>query len=372
MEDYYIGLMSGTSIDAIDACLIQTSNDSIRTIASYSLPFDTKLRDQLNDLCVPGDNEIERIADIENPLTDAYAQAVQQLLNKVSISSDQIRAIGCHGQTIRHRPEKSYTLQLVNPSRLAINSGIATISDFRRADMAVGGQGAPLVPLFHQYLFADPNQIRVILNLGGIANITALAPNKPPRGWDTGPANGLMNQWIKEHQSLAYDANGDWAAGGQVDSLLLDALLDDDYFKLAPPKSTGREYFNLAWLNERFQHTSGKIDPQNIQTSLCELSAQTIAEQIKQHVSNAQALIVCGGGVHNQFLMQRIKTHLPSVNIKSAAEYAVDPDFVEAACFAWLAKQHVQQHALDMRFITGQQQPVILGGYYPPKQKSSI
>ena len=281
MSDYYIGLMSGTSLDSIDAVLVENNSGIVNQLCSCSHPLPDDLREKLLELALPGSNEIERIADAEPAFARESASAVNRLLNMVDVKAAEISAIGSHGQTIRHRPEKGFTLQIGNPSQIAELTGITVISDFRRRDMAAGGQGAPLVPAFHKAVFASPDENRVVVNVGGIANISILSNQQSVSGFDTGPGNMLMDYWCQKHQQMAYDKNGDWAASARFDQQLLNDLLNEKYLQQLPPKSTGRELFNGLWLEDRLlQHTS--LEPAVVQATLCRFTAQCIVDAIRK------------------------------------------------------------------------------------------
>jgi anhydro-N-acetylmuramic acid kinase len=296
-----------------------------------------------------------------------FAKAVQQLITKAKIKKQDIVAIGSHGQTIRHLPsaEHATTLQIADPNIIAEVTGITTVADFRRRDMAAGGQGAPLVPAFHEQIFRNAKKNRVILNLGGIANITLLPEdkNKPIIGFDTGTANTLMNHWIQQQQNKSFDESGKWAASGIKNEDFLKELLNDDYFKLTPPKSTGTEYFNPAWLTKKLS-AFPFLAAEDVQASLSAFTATTIKDAINEYANEAEEIIVCGGGVHNDFLLQQLKTFLPNIEINSSEKYNLDPNYIEATAFAWLAKQTMNHKVGNLPEVTGASRPVILGGVY--------
>jgi anhydro-N-acetylmuramic acid kinase len=366
--EYYIGLMSGTSLDGIDAVIVDLSENPVRMIASQSTAFPKALRKDLLSLCTPDGNEIHRTMQADRQLGKLYALCVKKLLGKVELSSSDIVAIGCHGQTIRHSPgtNPAYTLQIGDPNTLAELTGITTVADFRRRDIAAGGEAAPLVPAFHQALFQNDKEDRVIINIGGIANITLLSANnsRPVTGFDTGPGNVLMDSWIQLHQKQPYDKNGKWASSGTVHDVLLTSLLKDKYFKRRPPKSTGREYFNIDWLKQYLNQSGKRIQRKHVQATLCELTAQTIADAINKHAPNTQLALVCGGGVHNLALMFRLQALLDNCQIRSTEDYDVDPDWVEAMCFAWLAKRTLEGKPGNLASVTNARHSAILGGIY--------
>ncbi len=368
LTDHYIGLMSGTSLDSIDAVLVDFADDPPRLIEAYTHPLPDALCQQLVALCQPGDDEIERMGRADMVLGELFADAVQQLLSQAKLPSSEIHAIGSHGQTIRHRPDAGFTLQIGDANRIARRTGITTVTDFRRRDMAAGGQGAPLVPAFHAALFRSPDISRVVLNLGGMANITLLPadPEQPVSGYDTGPGNVLMDAWARQHLDRPLDENGTWAATGCVDEALLTHCLSDIYFRQLPPKSTGREYFNADWLAARLIKSESKHSrpPANVQATLCELTAISVAEAIRQADTDATELLVCGGGVHNAHLLARLGAHLDSMNIIPSNERGLAADWVEAVAFAWLARETLAGRPGNLPAVTGASEAVVLGAVY--------
>ncbi|VAX12722.1 Anhydro-N-acetylmuramic acid kinase [hydrothermal vent metagenome] len=377
---YYIGLMSGTSLDAVDAALVSCSNQHCELQQSLALPIADELRQQALSLLLPGDNELARLCRLDVQLGRLFAKAVQALLAQAELDSSMINAIGSHGQTLRHYPDNEFptSLQIGDPNIIAEQTGITTVADFRRRDMAAGGQGAPLVPAFHQAMLQDNRYNRVVVNIGGIANITVLAKdhNKPVVGFDTGPGNALLDSWTQQHLQQTHDKEGKWAASGTCHPALLDNLLKDPYFSQPPPKSTGRETFNLRWLEKSLQNFSG-LPAQDIQATLVELTAITIAQAILKYSPDAGQILICGGGSHNKFLMQCLAMHLPRQIIQPTSNVGIDPDWVEAMAFAWLAKQTLDGQAGNLASVTGARHPLILGGIYPameslvPQQHSS-
>lgn len=361
MNNRYIGLMSGTSVDGIDAVVCDFTDDTATTIATHHHLLPKALREEIRALALPGNNEIARMAEVDVRLGHLFSQAVKTVLKKAHCRAEDITAIGSHGQTIRHWPESTYptSIQLTDPNIIAANTGITTVADFRRRDIALGGQGAPLVPLFHQWLFAKQASTCVILNIGGIANITIMSPNGM-MAFDTGPGNTLMDSWINKHHNKLYDTNGLWAKQGTVDQALLDNMLTDPYFQHELPKSTGTDYFHLQWL-EKF---SLPLKLEDTQATLCELSAQSIADAIRQHAPKSAPVFLCGGGAHNQFLEQRLAALLPDNTIDTVASFGVDVDYLEAMAFAWFAKQTLEKNRLPLRAITGASENAILGGVY--------
>ncbi|MFW8565138.1 anhydro-N-acetylmuramic acid kinase [Orrella sp. 11846] len=372
--ELYIGLMSGTSLDGVDAVLARLPHPSLQTqtayerpyvIARWHEPFEPQLRAQLLELHTPQSNELHQAALISNALADLYARAVHKLLQQTNYTSDAIIAIGAHGQTIRHQPDLQYTIQLNAPARLAELTQIDVIADFRSRDIAAGGQGAPLVPAFHSYLFGD-QQTRVILNLGGIANVTILEPNAPVRGFDTGPANMLMDAWCALHTGEPFDRGGQWGAQGKVSESLLNALIaSQPWLSLPPPKSTGRDLFNLNWLQQTLIPFQNQLSPQDVQATLQQLTAQTVFDALQQ--LNIQPPIQhvygCGGGVHNTALMDRFKTL--GIHVTPTDELGVASQDMEAMAFAWLAWSHHHRIAIALSDVTGAQGPRVPGARWP-------
>ena len=369
-EDLYIGLMSGTSLDGIDAILARFENEQITVLEALCLPLTSNLKSEIKSLINPGDNEINRLMDLDIQLGKLFSEAVNKLISKAKVKKEDIIAIGSHGQTIRHFPtaKNPSTLQICDPNTIAELTGITTVADFRRRDMAAGGQGAPLVPAFHEQIFRHATKNRVILNLGGIANITILPAdkNKPVTGFDTGPANTLINYWIQQQQNKNYDEAGKWAATGEINQDLLTDLLSDDYFKLTPPKSTGTEYFNADWLSSKLTPYK-ELKAEDVQATLTALTAKTISDAINSYavkITNVGEIIICGGGVHNQYLWKQLQQYLPACEINSSAKYGLDPDYIEATAFAWLAKQTIEHKAGNLPEVTGARRAVVLGGVY--------
>ena len=360
MNELYIGLMSGTSIDGIDAALVDFSQKNPRLIDSHYLPYTTDFRKRILDLCYPGEDEINRLGEVDVLLGKQFANATQNLLQKNQLTAKNIRAIGCHGQTIRHHPARRFTLQIGDPNIIAAETNITTIADFRRRDIAWGGQGAPLVPAFHQAIFSA-NTNRAIVNIGGIANVTLLpANNKTILGFDTGPGNTLLDAWAEKYLQQPQDHQGKWGSQGVIQQNLLSAMLADSFFQQSPPKSTGREYFNLSWLKS---FSPENYQPVDVQATLTELTAQSIMHAVKPQFLSGEILI-CGGGVHNEFLLQRLRKLADHYAIESTEQYGVHPDWVEAMAFAWLAKQTLAGQPGNFTAVTGAKQPSILGGVY--------
>ena len=368
----YIGLMSGTSLDGLDAVLVDFSADEAtlpKAIAHRHRPFDAALKADLLALNTAGDNELHRAALAASALALAYAEAVSDLLAAAGIEAAQVRALGAHGQTVRHRPRefdgRGYTLQLLNGALLAERSGIDTVCDFRSRDLAAGGIGAPLVPAFHAALFATAGQAVAVLNIGGIANLSLLAADGSVGGFDCGPGNALMDDWCQRHTGAAYDDEGRWAASGRVDAKLLSRLLADPYFALAPPKSTGRDLFHRAWLAAALAGSSALLEPVDIQATLAELTVSAAADALRREAGDCTELLVCGGGAFNGHLMRRLATHLPGVRVASTATLGIPPDQVEALGFAWLARASVERRPGNLPAVTGARGPRVLGALYP-------
>lgn len=362
----YIGLMSGTSVDGVDGVLVRLGDGQAPAVlASASLPMPADLRRELLALNQSGDDELARGALAANGLARLYAQAVAALLQQAGIPASDVAAIGAHGQTVRHRPELGYTVQLNAPALLAELTGIDVVADFRSRDVAAGGQGAPLVPPFHAAIFGAP-QGRAVLNLGGIANVTLLEPGQPPRGFDTGPANVLLDGWCQRHLGLPYDADGRWAATGQVLAPLLEQLISSEpWFALPPPKSTGRDLFNLQWLDDRLAAFDGpKPAPQDVQATLQRLTARTVANAIDASAAATQEVFVCGGGARNPGLMRELAYCLQRP-VHPTDALGVPAQEVEALAFAWLAQAFVQRRPAGVPAVTGARGPRILGALYP-------
>lgn len=361
---HYVGLMSGTSLDGVDAVLAEiSSTGAARLTRTHFLPYPDPLRERLLALHAPQPNEIHLAACAANDLARLYAQATIALLEGVEPAS--IRAIGCHGQTLRHRPADGYTLQIGNAALLAELTGIAVVSDFRSRDIAAGGQGAPLVPAFHAEALRHPDIHRVIANIGGIANITDLPVNGHVRGWDTGPGNMLLDSWIKRHSGAHYDRDGAWAASGTAHPGLLAAMMRHPYLPLPPPKSAGREQFNLEWLETMLASINLAVTPADVQATLLEFTALSLCDAVQRECDGTQELYVCGGGAHNGALMQRISAHLPKIRVATTTQLGIDPDWVEALAFAWLARQTMNHAPGNLPSVTGALGERILGAIYP-------
>jgi anhydro-N-acetylmuramic acid kinase len=367
MGDLYIGLMSGTSVDGIDAALVEFDDTQIRLVDFEYQPFPPDLKNAIADIS-QADAHIflKDYGALDMRLGCLFADTAQALLAKANLSATKITAIGSHGQTVYHAPDGDtpFSLQIGDPNIIAERTGINTVADFRRRDMAVKGQGAPLVPAFHQAVFGQTDQARCIVNIGGIANITILpgSTDGPVMGFDTGPGNTLMDAWINRHLQQHYDADGTWAKSGHIEYGLLNKLIADPYFHALPPKSTGKEYFSPSWLEQHIQTDNYRAE--DVQASLCALTAQTISNAIHQHAPNTQNVIVCGGGAHNGYLLELL-TQALGTPVSSSETYGIHPDHVEAMAFAWLARQTLLHLPGNLKEVTGADKAVVLGGVYP-------
>ena len=371
----FIGLMSGTSLDGVDGVLCRIDADGRwhGVLAHAHRPFSEPLRGALMALQSSGPDELHRAALAGNALALAYAEVVQALLDTSQMPATAVRAIGAHGQTVRHQPGLhdgiGYTLQLGNAALLAERTGIDVIADLRSRDVAAGGQGAPLVPVFHQHVFGRPHATRAVVNIGGISNLTILRPGEPARGFDCGPGNALMDHWIHRHHGRVYDDRGTWAASGTASPALLADLLAQPYFAQPPPKSTGRDLFHPAWLQERLDalaRTGAPVPSRaDVQATLCEFTAATIADDVRRHAPDAADLLVCGGGAFNDTLITRLKALLPGLAILSTEAEGLPALEVEAAAFAWLAHMHVHRRAANEPAVTGAAGLRVLGACYP-------
>lgn len=372
MSDLYIGLMSGTSLDGVDGVLCRFE-PGLAVLGHQSVTFDSALREELLALNTPGaaqsgGGELHRAALAGNALARCYARVVHALLEATGTQPGQVRAIGAHGQTVRHQPGQfdgqGYTLQLNSPALLAELTRIDVVADLRSRDVAAGGQGAPLVPAFHAAAFGRSDAPLAVLNIGGISNLSVLDPARAARGFDCGPGNGLMDHWCHLHTGQAYDAQGAWAAGGRVLPALLQAALAAPFFSLPPPKSTGRDLFNAPWLDALLA-TQPQASPRDVQATLCELTAASCAADLRRHAPQARELIVCGGGALNTELMRRLRVAADPVTVVSSADRGLPPLQVEAAAFAWLARAHVLRQPGNLASVTGAQGARILGALYP-------
>ena len=376
VPQHFIGLMSGTSLDGVDGVLAQIHPQGQLVVQTHAFTaFDGPFKVELMALNQSGENELHRSALAGNQIARHYAQVVQDLLVTSGLQAQDIAAIGAHGQTVRHRPLEfdgdtslqrapvGYTLQLINPSLLAELTGIDVVADFRNRDLAAGGQGAPLVPAFHQGVFGRQGSCVAVLNIGGISNLSVLHPDGSVLGWDCGPGNALMDFWCSTHTGQAFDHNGAWSATGQVAPDLLATLMAEAFLQRTPPKSTGRDLFNPAWLQARLPAET--LPAQDVQATLTDFTALACAHDVQRHAPQAQELILCGGGALNGQLMQRLALHLPGVQVVSSELRGLPPLQVEAAAFAWLAAKTVRRETSSLPSVTGAQGARILGAIYP-------
>ena len=370
VSELYIGLMSGTSLDGVDGVLADFSGATLRVLAHASAPLASALKEELLALNQPSHNELHRAALAANALMRVYADVVRQLLTESVVHREDIRAIGAHGQTVRHQPQcheqTGYTLQLCNPALLAELTGMDVVADFRSRDVAAGGQGAPLVPVFHQSVFGALAESTAVLNLGGMANLTVIDPAAIGNlmGFDCGPGNVLLDAWCQQHLGQPFDVAGDWAAQGHINSALLATLLGEPFFALPAPKSTGRDLFNPNWLDAALAlHPA--VAPVDVQATLSELTASACASCVKSYALNSKELIVCGGGAFNDHLMKSLQALLPKHLVQSSSVHGLPPLQVEAAAFAWLARKTVKREPLRLEKITGAKGARIAGAIYP-------
>ncbi|TRW48157.1 anhydro-N-acetylmuramic acid kinase [Aliidiomarina halalkaliphila] len=374
-NSYFIGTLSGTSLDGLDLALVSIDHQgTIQQHDALSWDIPQSLQERLRALCTPGNEELVHFGSADRRFAEVVAAGVHALLTRNQLGPEAIRAIGSHGQTVRHHPEQppGFSIQLGCPHTIAALTGIDVVAQFRQKDIALGGEGAPLAPLFHREVFTHPSHDRIIANIGGIANISYLphGGSAPLLGFDTGPGNTLMDDWIQRHHQQAYDIGGRWAATGKVHEGLLDTLMSDPYFKRTPPKSTGREYFTSGWLHHRLERFE-QIPPEDVQATLLECTAKSLCDAIQgllsapERTATPTELFFCGGGAHNTELLARCATMLPECRIASTDELGIQVDWVEAVLFAWLAWCHCERKALDLTSVTGASRPAILGGYFP-------
>ncbi len=370
MSELYIGLMSGTSLDGVDGVLADFTQSKLRVLAHASAPLPPDLKEELLALNQPGHNELHRAALAANTLMQVYAYVVEQLLTESAVPRQNIRAIGAHGQTVRHQPQShggtGYTLQLCNPALLTELTGVEVVADFRSRDVAAGGQGAPLVPVFHQSVFGAFDETTAVLNIGGMANLTVIGPGLGGdlMGFDCGPGNVLLDAWCQQHLGQPFDAGGAWAAQGQVNPALLATLLSEPFFALPAPKSTGRDLFNPVWLDAVLAMHPG-VAPVDVQATLSQLTASTCAISVGSYALNSKELIVCGGGAFNDHLMESLQALLPLHRVQSSSAHGLPPLQVEAAAFAWLARKTVRREPLSLEKITGAKGARMAGAIYP-------
>ena len=366
-DSAYVGLISGTSMDGVDAALVRLGDHECEMVATHSHPYPAELRARLLELSrKPASLTVDDLGRLDVRVGECFRDAANTLLELTETTASDVAAIGSHGQTIRHLPDDEwpFSLQIGDPNVVAKGTGITTIADFRRRDVASGGQGAPLTPAFHHWLFANDAHDRVVLNLGGIANVTIFSSNGTAvTGFDTGPANTLMDAWVLEHRGEPFDKDGRWARTGSASPELLQRMLGDSYFDRKPPKSTGFEHFNLAWLRDKLRGFD--VSPEDVQATLLALTVESVATAVRAHAPTANELLVCGGGIHNTELVSALGRALAPIPLESTAAHGVDPDWVEAAAFAWLASRTLQGLPGNLPSVTGAGAFEILGGIYP-------
>ncbi len=370
MSELFIGLMSGTSVDAIDAVLMDFSKSNTHIVSSYSQSIDSSLRKNINSLI--SKNQLPKdFEKLDKQFANASSKAVEQLLNLSSTNADQITAIGSHGQTVFHDPKgtPAVSIQIGDPQHIANTTHIPTIGNLRQADIDAGGEGAPLASAYHAATLQSPTEERIVVNLGGIANITKLPKDKmqPIIGFDTGPASTLMDAWTQQHLNKPFDKDGAWAQSGNANTTLLESMLKDNYFSKSPPKSTGREYFNLEWLQHFLDAQSETIPVQDIQATLLSLTVYSVADSIETWCPEGKKILLCGGGSENSFLVQKLEKTLQGKIIQNTNDYNVPTNWMEAMAFAWLAKQHFENTPGNIPSVTGADMPVKLGNLYKPK-----
>ena len=363
--DMYLGLISGTSMDAIDAALVRFDESPLSLVAASATPLDPRLKERITAVIeCPERASLDEVGQLDVAVAREFAACALELLRRAGVLPSEVAAVGSHGQTLRHRPDlpSPFTWQIGDPSTLSELTGITVVGDFRRRDVAAGGQGAPLLPVFHDQVFRSDAEDRVILNLGGIANITVLARGKEVSGFDTGPANRLLDAWILQHRGKNFDERGAWGETGRIDALLLSRLLAEPYLALPPPKSTGRELFNIPWLENRLG--SEERRPEDVQSTLLEYTAATVADAVHRHAPGA-SLYACGGGAHNSALLAALAGKLAPARVATTTALGLDPDYVEAIAFAWFARRTLGGLPSSAPSVTGARGPRILGGIYP-------
>jgi len=368
MATYYIGLMSGTSLDGIDAVIVDFSSPRPVVVACYYQAFPSELRTRLKRLCFHNTVELSELGSLDAKLGVLSAQTVNKLLAQAQIPASMITAIGSHGQTVYHAPQHNdpFTIQIGDPNRISQLTGIPVIADFRRADIAAGGQGAPLVPAFHRANFQSDQENRVVVNIGGIANITILPKDDtaPITGFDTGPGNTLLDFWVHKHKGIEYDVNSRFGRSGRVCQALLEIMLSDNYFSQPAPKSTGQEYFSGQWMDAKLKHYGRPVEAADIQATLYQLTTISITDAIQTSAPETQRILLCGGGAHNKLLMEKLSAQLAGRTIETTEAFGIKPDWVEATAFAWLAFCFNQKLPGNLPSVTGASHSVILGGYY--------
>jgi anhydro-N-acetylmuramic acid kinase len=357
----FVGVMSGTSLDGADAALVDFSSGMPRTLAFSTVPFSPELRDHVLTLSEPGTDALDLAGRVSIELAELYARAVEGVLAAGNVQRGAVVAIGCHGQTVRHRPELGFTIQLNDPARLAERTRIDVVADFRRRDMAAGGQGAPLVPAFHEAVFRDPARSRAVVNIGGISNVTWLPRNGPTVGFDCGPGNVLLDGWARKHIGALFDEDGRWAAAGRTDEALLARLLSEPFLQQAPPKSTGRELFRLTWLQERLPADFRTVD---VQSTLTDFTARGIVDSIDRFCPGTDEIYLAGGGARNGSLVKRIRSLAGPRAVAATDALGVPTAHVESMAFAWLAMKCVRREPVDLTAVTGAREPRVLGAIY--------
>ena len=368
MTELYLGLISGTSMDGADAALVQFDDAGCRVLAGHGSAFPPEVLEALSSVVARPMSvvSLDQLGQLETRLGHFFADTALALLEREGLAPGDVTAIGSHGQTIRHCPDlaPAFTWQIGDPNVVAARTGITTVADFRRRDLALGGQGAPLMPGFHKAVFSSAAEDRVVVNLGGMANVTILPREGVVQGFDTGPGNALMDIWSQARRRRPFDEDGNWARSGCVHSGLLERFRQDPFFAKPPPKSTGREYFNKLWIEDALLDMTIWPSPQDIQATLLELTARSIADVIASAAAEARRVLVCGGGVHNTFLLQRLVELMPDRSVESTQAHGIDPDWVEAAGFAWLARQTLNGRAGNLTTVTGARAPAVLGAIY--------
>jgi anhydro-N-acetylmuramic acid kinase len=365
--DCHAGVMSGTSLDGVDAVVADfaPAQGVCRTLGAAHVPFPAGLRQSLVALQASGEDELARAAQASVALADCYVEAVLAACASAGLAAADLVSVGVHGQTVRHRPDEGWTIQLNDPARVAERAGVTVVADFRRRDMAAGGQGAPLVPAFHAALFGRADRARAVVNLGGIANVTLLVPGAPVRGFDTGPGNVLLDHWFARHGGGPFDDGGAWAASGRVDHRLLHMMLDEPFFAAAPPKSTGRDLFNAGWLDAMLGHRGAPEHPADVQATLAALTARTVADGIRTAHAGVDEVLVCGGGARNATVMRMLAHDLAPARVAPTSDEGVAVDQVEALAFAWLAREALAGRTASLPAVTGAAGPRVLGAIYP-------